>query len=249
MEWILNRYQGKEAVVLAQVRRCTEDDLDAVYGLQEYVRSRMEKPELFLPDEREELCRMLQTGLCVGVFVAQALVGFLILRYCGEDEHNYAAVLDIPRSEWKYWANADSAAVHPDYRGNRLQQRMLKLAEEWRDPAIIGLAATVSPQNRYSLDNVLACGFSVAKRCEMYGGHDRYVLQKRLLPLAGQYRHFKGNPYQVLYLAKDSETTQPVVVYRALYGEREIWVRPAAMWFEHVERDGYSGPRFVYSAE
>ena len=61
----------------------------------------------------------------------------------------------------------------------------------------------------------------------------------------GKYRHFKGNEYQLLYVAKHSETLEPMVVYKALYGEQGIWVRPAAMWKEHVERDGYSGPRFA----
>ena len=62
----------------------------------------------------------------------------------------------------------------------------------------------------------------------------------------GKYRHFKGGEYEVLGMATHSETMEPIVVYRALYGERGLWVRPAAMWSEHVERDGYSGPRFVY---
>ena len=60
----------------------------------------------------------------------------------------------------------------------------------------------------------------------------------------GLYRHFKGNLYRLLYVAKHSETREEMVVYQALYGEMGIWVRPAAMWSEHVERDGYSGPRF-----
>lgn len=60
----------------------------------------------------------------------------------------------------------------------------------------------------------------------------------------GRYRHFKGNEYEVLFIAKHSETMESVVVYRALYGEHGVWVRPAEMWTEHVERDGYSGPRF-----
>ena len=60
----------------------------------------------------------------------------------------------------------------------------------------------------------------------------------------GIYQHFKGNRYELLYVAKHSETLEPMVVYRALYGEGGIWVRPAAMWHEHVEKDGYSGPRF-----
>ena len=61
----------------------------------------------------------------------------------------------------------------------------------------------------------------------------------------GKYRHFKGNEYELLYVARHSETMEPMVVYKALYGEGGIWVRPAAMWNEHVERDGYSGPRFA----
>ncbi len=60
----------------------------------------------------------------------------------------------------------------------------------------------------------------------------------------GKYRHFKGNLYEVLFVATHSETMEPMVVYRALYGEGGIWVRPASMWQEQVERDGYSGPRF-----
>ena len=60
----------------------------------------------------------------------------------------------------------------------------------------------------------------------------------------GIYRHFKGNRYRLLYVAKHSETLEPMVVYQALYGEHGIWVRPAASWTEQVNRDDYSGPRF-----
>ena len=65
----------------------------------------------------------------------------------------------------------------------------------------------------------------------------------------GIYRHFKGNLYRVIGMVKHSETLEPMVVYRALYGEGGIWVRPAAMWNEHVEKDGYSGPRFAWEGE
>lgn len=65
----------------------------------------------------------------------------------------------------------------------------------------------------------------------------------------GKYRHFKGNEYQLLYTARHSETMAPMVVYQALYGDRGIWVRPAEMWGEQVEREGYSGPRFIYIGE
>ncbi len=62
---------------------------------------------------------------------------------------------------------------------------------------------------------------------------------------AGRYRHFKGNEYEVLYVARHSETMEEMVVYRALYGERGIWVRPASMWNETVERDGKAYRRFT----
>lgn len=65
----------------------------------------------------------------------------------------------------------------------------------------------------------------------------------------GRYRHFKGNEYEVLCIAKHSETQEVMVVYRALYGERGVWVRPASMWNETVERDGKTYKRFTYLGE
>lgn len=62
----------------------------------------------------------------------------------------------------------------------------------------------------------------------------------------GKYQHFKGNLYEVIGVARHSETQKEMVVYRALYGEHGLWVRPAAMWTETVDRDDYHGPRFQY---
>lgn len=62
----------------------------------------------------------------------------------------------------------------------------------------------------------------------------------------GRYRHFKGKEYEVLCIATHSETLEPMVVYKALYGEGGVWVRPAAMWNETVERDGQTYQRFTY---
>jgi hypothetical protein len=60
----------------------------------------------------------------------------------------------------------------------------------------------------------------------------------------GRYRHFKGKEYQVIAIARHSETEEPMVVYRALYGEHGLWVRPASMWNETVERSGKTYKRF-----
>ena len=61
-------------------------------------------------------------------------------------------------------------------------------------------------------------------------------MEEKIVP--GRYRHFKGNEYEVIGLARHSETTEEMVVYRALYGDGGLWVRPARMWNETVERDG-----------
>lgn len=60
----------------------------------------------------------------------------------------------------------------------------------------------------------------------------------------GIYKHFKGNKYEVIDVALHSETLETYVVYRALYGERKLWIRPASMWNETVERDGKTFKRF-----
>ena len=65
----------------------------------------------------------------------------------------------------------------------------------------------------------------------------------------GRYRHFKGNMYEVIGIAKHSESLEEMVVYRALYGEGDLWVRPASMWDETVERDGKVFKRFEYIGE
>ncbi len=67
--------------------------------------------------------------------------------------------------------------------------------------------------------------------------------------LPGRYRHFKGNDYEVIGIARHSETEEPLVVYRPLYGEGGLWVRPAAMWNETVERDGRRVQRFTRLAK
>jgi len=60
----------------------------------------------------------------------------------------------------------------------------------------------------------------------------------------GRYRHFKGNAYEVIGVARHSETEEPMVVYRALYGDGGLWVRPASMWNEQITRDGKTYHRF-----
>lgn len=65
----------------------------------------------------------------------------------------------------------------------------------------------------------------------------------------GKYRHFKGNEYEVIGIAKNSENLEDMVVYKALYGDGGLWVRPLAMWNENVEVNGKTLKRFEYIGE
>ncbi len=69
-------------------------------------------------------------------------------------------------------------------------------------------------------------------------------INKREIKIGKKYRHFKGNDYLVLHVAKHSETLEDIVVYQALYGERGIWVRPLEMFLDQKEVNGKLINRF-----
>ncbi len=71
------------------------------------------------------------------------------------------------------------------------------------------------------------------------------VVENTIQPIAGIYRHYKGQRYHVLGTAHHSETMEPLVVYRALYGEHGLWVRPAAMFCETIDLNGEPVARFA----
>ena len=178
MELLLHKVCGQPAALPVTIRRCGPADADAFYALQNEVRAAMPHPEQFVPDTLENIADYLRTGVCIGAWQQGRLGAYLILRLCGQSDENYAAFLGVPQSQWQHWANADSAVVHPDWRGNGLQRKLLEAALPLVRPGIVGIGATVSPENQYSLNNALASGFTIAARREMYGGYDRYLLKK-----------------------------------------------------------------------
>ena len=130
MEVFLHKICGQpvQPPVSMQLRRCTPEQAPAVYALQNEVRAAMPDPEQFVPDTLENITGYLRTGICIGAWQQGRLGAYLILRLCGQSDENYAAFLGVPQSQWQHWANADSAVVHPDWRGNGLQRAMLEAA-------------------------------------------------------------------------------------------------------------------------
>ena len=180
MELILQKVCGQPAALPVTLRRCTLDEAPAVFELQNTVHAAMPHPEWFVTDTLENITAYIAHSLCIGVWCGSRLGAYLTLHYCGDEPENYAAFLGVPPEQWQHWGNVDSAVVHPDWRGNGLQRRMLAAALPLLPSRITHLGATVCPANPYSLRNALASGFAIRARREMYGGYDRYLLAKDL---------------------------------------------------------------------
>ena len=150
MELCLHRVRGRAAPLSVTLRQCTREEAETVYRLQNEVRAMMPNPELFMPDTLENIQSYLEHDLCLGAWDGERLGAYFILRYCGHSE------------------------------GNGLQRILLEDALPLLRPGIVGIGATVSPGNPYSLNNAKASGFEIVSRREMYGGHDRYLLAKHL---------------------------------------------------------------------
>ena len=105
MKIFLHRICGKtaEPPVPILLRRCTAEEAPAVYALQNEVRAAMPHPEQFVPDTLENITAYVRKDLCIGAWQGSRLGGYLIVRFCGQSEHNYAAFMDVPRTEWEHW--------------------------------------------------------------------------------------------------------------------------------------------------
>ena len=140
-----------------------------MFALQNEVRAAMPHPEQFVPDTLENITAYLRTGICIGAWQQRRLGAYLILRLCGQSDENYAAFLGVPQSQWQYWANADSAVVHPDWRGNGLQRAMLEAALPLHIVQAAELLFNVSiTQGAEFLPERCCHGFTCFLRCYSY---------------------------------------------------------------------------------
>ena len=171
MDYFLQKVGGRPARQTVTLRRCTPAEAPAVFALQNEVRAAMPHPEQFVPDTLENIADYLRTGVCIGAWQQGRLGAYLILRLCGQSDENYAAFLGVPQSQWQHWANADSAVVHPDWRGNGLQRKLLEAAlrnMKYLNIKILGFVMT-----RGSVDKS-GYGKRYGKYKKGYGGYYSY---------------------------------------------------------------------------
>ena len=138
----------------------------------------------------------------------------------------------------------DSVGVLPEYRGRGIASRIIEAQCERAATLghkVAGLIVDIDKPQVEALYSRL--GFMYLNDKDFFGHTMKHMV--RQLDMTGKYyRHFKGNIYKVLHIAKHSETLEEMVVYQAMYGERGIWVRPKAMFEEIIERDGRTFRRF-----
>ena len=164
------------------IRLAEPSDVGSIYTIMNTARSSMKEPELYVPDTPEFISRHIQDcGFTLIALYGALPAGFLIVRIPGEERDNLGYDLGFSRQELPLAAHMESAAVLPEYQGNRLQRRLISSAE-----AILATRgyqyalATVSPKNFYSLRNMLSCGYRIAKTTLKYGGLERHILLKSL---------------------------------------------------------------------
>lgn len=166
-----------------QIRKGSYRDLESFIALLQEVRESMEQKEWFYVDPPEEIWNMMTEGI-LELWIAKdgerMVAAFDIIRP-GLREFNYGYDLCFTDEELMQVINMDSAAVHPDYRGQGLQRRLVAAAEaELRTEGEHILLCTVHPENRFSLRNVQNQGYTIQKEQAKYGSV-RYVLRKDIL--------------------------------------------------------------------
>ena len=162
-------------------RKGTAADTDRYIALLTYIKSQMTQTQWFYIDEPDYIRQTLADGTMEVWFAedGDTIAGAFHIIHPGLHPDNYGYELDFSQEDLLKVIHMDSAAVHPDYRGHKLQHRLMALIEEdlkIRCPDSI-LLTTVHPENLYSLCNVQSLGYTVAKRLAKYGS-ERYILRK-----------------------------------------------------------------------
>ena len=151
------------------IRKAVPEDLDSIMGVMEAAQKKMSHPEWFCSDEREYMRDHIDSHgftLVAETKDTKELAGFFLIKHPGPSADNLGRELDYPEELLPYVFHMDMAVVHPDHQGNRLQSRMLHMAEEilsymWQGPKY--LLVTVHPDNLYSLNNMTGNGYEIKK--------------------------------------------------------------------------------------
>ena len=163
---------------MIKIREGNRQDIQRVLTFLAQIRAEMLHPEWFCQDTPEEFRQRMENG-SMRLWVAedaQQLAGIFTVLYPGISPINYGWKLNLSEEDLQRVVNMDTAAVHPDYRGQGLQRRLMETAEREVGSGKI-LLCTIHPDNRYSLRNALTAGYEIQATLPMYGSI-RHLLRK-----------------------------------------------------------------------
>lgn len=167
------------------IRFAAADDLDKILRIMEAACRSVPDPAWFVASDRAFLqAHLSEKGFILLAEGPEGPSGFLVVKYPGDEPEHLGRDAGLSEVELPRCAYMDTVAVLPEARGNRLQVRLLAAAEQDLSASpYCHWLATVHPQNRYSLQNFMTCGYRVAATRKKYGGLDRHILYKRAQPL------------------------------------------------------------------
>ena len=167
------------------IQKANKSQYDIIVDLIRNTCNTIEPKEWFAADADEYTHRMLTEGKATGYMAieseSQNLAAIFMTLAPGKSPENLGYDIGLSDDKIPYVAHMESVVVHPDYRGHKLQRRLMEAAE--KDLKAAGyryLLATIHPENPYSMNNALSLGYQVMRVCEKYGGYLRAILMKEI---------------------------------------------------------------------
>ncbi len=165
-------------------RLANEKDIPAIITLMSEVKANMPQKEWFVDDDEDYLQNLLDGhGFILLVYPEHTvdLAGFFMIKFPGLSDDNLGCHFNFSEEKLMQCVHMDSCVVHPNYRGYHLQSRMASRAEQHLQQLPYHyLLGTVHPDNCYSLNSVLRCGYHVVKETLLYGGLPRLIVLKEI---------------------------------------------------------------------
>lgn len=172
-----------------QIKRAVYSDVEEIMEVMEKVKADT-KPEWFVSDEREYVEEHIEKSgfILVAKTKDDKTAGFFMIDFPGQDSRNLGFHLELKGEELNHVAHMDSAAVLADFRGNHLQEELMRRGEELLNEmgGYRYRMCTVCPENRYSLYNLQKRGYMILMTTEKYGGLQRHIMYKDIEKIVEQ---------------------------------------------------------------
>ena len=175
------RKQGDEETI-GYIKRLGEENICEILDLHPVIRKDLDDEDLFCFDDYEFYkYHLKRNGVILGCYVEEVLIGYGVMIVPKYDDENLGYDLGLSKDEIPLVAHLDSVAIHPSFRGNKLQLTLFGLLEDIaKQEGYKHLCSTVSPINIYSIKNLESMGLEIKIEKLKYGGKNRFIFYKKI---------------------------------------------------------------------